>query len=60
LYNFFVFVGFEVLTAVLMKTSVFWSITPCIPSKVIDVSEEYVTSIFRVEDKPSKKPERRK
>jgi hypothetical protein len=27
-------VGFEVLTAVVMKCSVFWHITPCIPLKV--------------------------
>jgi hypothetical protein len=29
-----VFVGFEVLTAVVMKSSVFWDITPCSPLKV--------------------------
>jgi hypothetical protein len=28
------YVGFEVLTAVVMKSSVFWDITPCSPLKV--------------------------
>jgi hypothetical protein len=27
-------VGFEVLTAVVMKCTIFWDITPCSPSKV--------------------------
>jgi hypothetical protein len=27
-------VGFEVLTAVVMKSSIFWNIRPCSPSKV--------------------------
>jgi hypothetical protein len=27
-------VGFEVLTAVVMKSYIFWDITPCIPLKV--------------------------
>jgi hypothetical protein len=39
------FVGFDVLTAVVMKSFNFWNITPCSPST--DVSEEHVTSIFR-------------
>jgi hypothetical protein len=29
------FVRFEVLTAVVMKSFIFWDITPCIPLKVI-------------------------
>jgi hypothetical protein len=29
-----VIVGFEVLTAVVMKSSIFWDITPCSPLKV--------------------------
>jgi hypothetical protein len=36
-------VGFEVLTAVIIKSLIFWDVT--------DVSEEHATSIFRVEDK---------
>jgi hypothetical protein len=28
------FVGFEVLTAVVMRSSIFWNITPCSPLKV--------------------------
>jgi hypothetical protein len=43
-------VGFEVLTAVVMKSSVFWDITPCSPSKANQCSEEHVASIFRVEE----------
>jgi hypothetical protein len=31
---FFYYVGFEVLTPVLMKSSVFWHITPCSPLKM--------------------------
>jgi hypothetical protein len=29
-----IFVGFEVLTAVVMKSTIFWNITPCSPLKV--------------------------
>jgi hypothetical protein len=29
-----VFVGFEVLAAVVMKSTIFWDITPCSPLKV--------------------------
>jgi hypothetical protein len=39
--------GYEVLKAVVMKLY-FWDITQCSPLKV-DVSEEHVASIFRVE-----------
>jgi hypothetical protein len=42
------FVGFEVLTAVVMKSSVFWDITPLVCLKSTDVSEEHVTSIFNL------------
>jgi hypothetical protein len=34
------FVGFEVLTAVVMKSSVFWDIIPIVCSKSADVSEK--------------------
>jgi hypothetical protein len=40
-------VGFEVFTAVVTKSTIFWDITPCSPS---DVSEEHIASIFRVEE----------
>jgi hypothetical protein len=30
----FIFVGFEVLIAVVMKNNIFWDITPCCPLKV--------------------------
>jgi hypothetical protein len=32
--KFFRFVGFEVLTAVVVKSSIFWDVTPCGPFKV--------------------------
>jgi hypothetical protein len=41
-------VGVEILTAVDMNVAIFWDIAPC--SKWTDVSEERVTSIFRVEN----------
>jgi hypothetical protein len=44
-----IFVGFEVLTPVVMKSSVFWDITPCSPLKV-NRREEYVSSVFRAEE----------
>jgi hypothetical protein len=45
-------VGLEVLTAVVMKSSMFWDITPYYYSslKVNDDSEEHVASIIRVEE----------
>jgi hypothetical protein len=43
------FVGFKDLTAVAMKITGFWDITPCSPFKVTDISEEYIESIFRIE-----------
>jgi hypothetical protein len=43
-------VGFVILTAVVMKSSTSWDITPCSPLKVSDVSEEHVAPIFRVEE----------
>jgi hypothetical protein len=45
----YAFVGFEVLTAVVMKSTVFWNIMPYSPLNVNEVSEEHITSIFRVE-----------
>jgi hypothetical protein len=44
------YVGFEVLTAVIIKSTVFWDTTPCSPWKSTDVSEKYIASIFRVEE----------
>jgi hypothetical protein len=46
---YFACVGFEVLTEVVMKSSVFWHITLCSLLKASDISEEYVASIFKVE-----------
>jgi hypothetical protein len=42
-------IGFEVLTAVVMKCSIFWDIMPCNPLKVTEVSEKHGAYIFRVE-----------
>jgi hypothetical protein len=42
------FVGAEVLVVVVMKSSVFWDVTLCSPFKSADVSEELVTSLFKV------------
>jgi hypothetical protein len=46
---------FDVLTAVVMKTSVFWDIMPCSPLSQPDISEEQVASIFRVEEQSKQK-----
>jgi hypothetical protein len=35
-------VGFQVLTAVVMISSIFWDITPCRPLKSTDVSKKHV------------------
>jgi hypothetical protein len=40
--------GFEVFTAVVMKSINFWDIKPCSLLST-DVSEEHIASIFRVE-----------
>jgi hypothetical protein len=42
-------VGFEVLTEVVKKGSVFWDMTPYSPLKGNDVLKENAVSIFRVE-----------
>jgi hypothetical protein len=41
---------FEVFTAVVMKSIIFWDMTPCSPLSLTDVSEEHIASIFRVEE----------
>jgi hypothetical protein len=43
------YVGFEVFTAVVMKSSTFWDVTTCTPLKSTDASVEHFASIFRVE-----------
>jgi hypothetical protein len=37
-------VGFEVLTAVVMKSIIYWDITPCSPLNSTDVSEKNTAS----------------
>jgi hypothetical protein len=46
----YTYVGFEVLTAVVMKSTIFWDTTPYSSWKLADVSEEYIASIFKVEE----------
>jgi hypothetical protein len=48
--NMEIIVEFEVLTAVVMKRSICWDITPRSPLESTDVSEEHVFTIFRVEE----------
>jgi hypothetical protein len=38
-----IFVGFEVLTAVVIKSAIFWNITPCSPLSGNRRSEEHIT-----------------
>jgi hypothetical protein len=46
----YLYAGCEVLTAVDMKSSIFWDITPYSLLKNNHVSEEYAASFFMVED----------
>jgi hypothetical protein len=45
---------FEVFTAVVMKSIIFWDVTPCSPSS-FSRSEEHISSNFRVEEISSAK-----
>jgi hypothetical protein len=40
---------FEVLTAMVMKSSIIWDIGPCSPLKSTDVWDGHVARIFKVE-----------
>jgi hypothetical protein len=45
------YVGYEVPTAVAMKSSIFWDITLCSPLKVnLCVSKKHIASIFSVDE----------
>jgi hypothetical protein len=46
----------RIATNLLVKSTIFWDITPCGPLKVNRRSDEYIASISRVENKPSKIP----
>jgi hypothetical protein len=46
-------VGIEDLTTVVLKSSVFWDITLCSPSS--NISEEYIASVFKVEEQGKQK-----
>jgi hypothetical protein len=48
--NQFLLVGFEILTAVVIKSSLFWKITSCSPLKSFDDSEGHIASLFRIEE----------
>jgi hypothetical protein len=41
-------VGFDVLTAVGMKSSGFWDTMSCSPEKSTDIAEEDIASFFRL------------
>jgi hypothetical protein len=49
-------VGFEVLTAVVMKSTIFWDIMPCSPLKVNRHFGEHIAPFSGSNNKPSKKP----
>jgi hypothetical protein len=51
----FVLVGFEVLSAVVLRRPVFWDITPCSPLEVKPLSEDHVSSCLWSKNKASKK-----
>jgi hypothetical protein len=40
------YIGFEVLTAVVMKSSIFWEITPCRPLKVNLLRADFLLGLF--------------
>jgi hypothetical protein len=42
--------GSQVLTAVVVKCSIFWDIISVVHWKSTDVSDEHVASVFRVEE----------
>jgi hypothetical protein len=46
-----IYVGFEALIPVVMKSCASWDVTPCSPFKTIDVLDKYIASIFRFEKK---------
>jgi hypothetical protein len=48
--NVVIYVAFEVLMAVIMKSCIFWDVMQHSPLRVNNVSEELVASIFRVEE----------
>jgi hypothetical protein len=43
-------VGFEVITAVIIESTIFWDVTPCSLLKVNQPMEEHISSIFSVEE----------
>jgi hypothetical protein len=54
----YLFVGFEVITAVSMKSMVLWVVTTCGSERQPHVSEELVASILRVKVNRTNKQQR--
>jgi hypothetical protein len=54
-----IYVGFEILTAMVMKSIIFWVITPYSPLKVNRRFGETSTPFSGPKKKPGKKPKRR-
>jgi hypothetical protein len=54
IHRLFIHVGVEILTAVIMKCSIFWDITPCIPLKVCSACNllhaGFLLDLFNPED----------
>jgi hypothetical protein len=48
--NFDQVAGFEVLTVLNMKSTIFWDVTPCSPVEVHRLSEGHTASTVRVEE----------
>jgi hypothetical protein len=44
------YVGFKALTTVVKKSFIIWDITPCSLLKVNRLSEEYIFSIFKLQE----------
>jgi hypothetical protein len=45
------YAGFEILTAVVMRSSIFWDITPCNALKITGILDEHFTTVFRADAK---------
>jgi hypothetical protein len=48
--NMVIYISFEVLKVMGIKSFIFWNVMQCSPLKVNDISEELVASIFRVKE----------
>jgi hypothetical protein len=41
--------GFEILTAVTAKSTIFWDVTPCTLVEINRLSDEYTAFVLRIE-----------